>query len=50
MELLRRRDPIILLKRACEALDVPLATAKRHLSAPTPKAAKRLLVRRALGG
>lgn len=40
MELLRRRDPIIPLKRACEALDIPLATAKRYLSPRKPKAPK----------
>jgi putative transposase len=37
MELLRRRDPILSLRVACEALDVPLATAKRHLSPAKPK-------------
>jgi putative transposase len=49
MELLRRRDPVIPFATACEALALPLATAKRHYRpkprkprAPRPPSPRRL--------
>lgn len=34
MKLVRERAPIVPFKRACEALDVPLASAKRYVREP----------------
>ena len=44
MQLLRQRDSIIPLTRACRAIGVPLSTAKRHLR-PNRKASRPLCAR-----